>query len=148
MPSKVTIIGDKELSRFLTTLEGTQAIKNTIRVVSRKVKNSYVQGLKQNYKTGELQKSVFEKIAPNGKSSDVGSESGIARLIEYGTRPHTIEIKNKKVLSDGVDFFGPKVKHPGYRGNPALTKAYFKNVGSINATRLVKELKTEYAKIK
>jgi len=49
-----------------------------------------------------------------------------AIFVHFGTKPHTIEPKNKKALrwvDGGVFRFAKKVRHPGYRGDPFLYDA-------------------------
>jgi len=41
-----------------------------------------------------------------------------AVYLEDGTRPHTIKIKTRKVLSDTFQFYGKQVKHPGFKPRP------------------------------
>jgi hypothetical protein len=57
----------------------------------------------------------------------VGTNVEYAGAIEFGARPHTITAKNAKVLSDGKNFFGKKVNHPGFGGDSFLYWA-LKNV--------------------
>lgn len=53
-----------------------------------------------------------------------------AIYVHEGTRPHTIRVKNKKVLANrrSGQFFGREVKHPGTRKRPFLLEA-------VNSTR-------------
>jgi len=57
----------------------------------------------------------------------VGTNVEYAAAIEFGSRPHVIEAKNKKVLSNGKKFFGKRVNHPGWSGDSFLYWA-MKNV--------------------
>lgn len=50
----------------------------------------------------------------------VGTNVEYAESIEFGSRPHVIEVRNKKVLSNGTAFFGKKVNHPGFKGDSYL----------------------------
>ena len=66
-------------------------------------------------------------IRPEKKSKYtwiVGTNVGYGLYVEYGTGPHVIRVKNKKVLSDGKQFFGKEVMHPGTRAQPFLRPAF------------------------
>lgn len=53
----------------------------------------------------------------------VGTNVEYAAVVEEGSAPHVITIKNKKVLTDGKVFFGKSVNHPGTRARPYLRPA-------------------------
>jgi HK97 gp10 family phage protein len=61
----------------------------------------------------------------------VGSDKDYASHVEYGTRAHVIKIKNKKGLSDGTNFFGKSVQHPGTQAQPFLRPAYNKAINNL-----------------
>ena len=147
--SKVILIGDKELEKYIKEfpIKSEIAIKKVIKEKTTNTKRAYVTNIQQNKQTGDLEASVYKKIKRKGQTGEVGSDSFVSRLIEYGSKPHKIKIKNKKVLSDGVDFFGKEVKHPGYKGNPGLTRAFFKHIG-LRGQWLIEALKREFSKIK
>lgn len=42
---------------------------------------------------------------------------------ELPTRPHEIRVVEASVLTNGSEFFGRKVQHPGTKGSFALTRA-------------------------
>jgi hypothetical protein len=52
-----------------------------------------------------------------------GPRAPYAVFVHEGTRPHIIRVRSAKVLTDGVRFFGPQVRHPGTRAQPFLTQA-------------------------
>lgn len=81
--------------------------------------------------TGLLKRSIRSEFKKNDLTGEVivGAEHGI--YVEKGTRPHTIEIKNSKVLSDGKNIFGRKVKHPGTKAQPFLLPAYLDNQNKL-----------------
>ena len=61
--------------------------------------------------------------------------------LEFGTPPHIIRVKDKKVLSDGKSFFGKEVHHPGTRPNPFIRTAFETKLPKIiedNTTRHLK----------
>jgi len=150
MQSNVTVTGLKELNSYIGSLhtKGTAILKRVISQTARDAEKTYKSNLRQagNYKKGDLESSIYKDIKSGGLSAEVGSDSGISRLIEYGSRPHKIRVKNAPVLTDGVDFFGKEVNHPGYKGNPALTRTYFKIVG-LNGKKIVNRLKIEFSRV-
>jgi hypothetical protein len=70
--------------------------------------------------TWDLQ-SVINSVTPVFRTSDglyafeVRHEA--AKYLEFGTSPHEITVSEASVLTDGEDFFGTRVDHPG---TPAL----------------------------
>lgn len=50
-----------------------------------------------------------------------------ARLVEFGTAPHTIAMKRKSIMSDGETFYGKEVQHPGSTAHPFFYPAYRTN---------------------
>ena len=53
----------------------------------------------------------------------VGTPVEYGPAIEFGSMPHIIKVKDKKVLSDGKRIFGKSVKHPGNPAQPFLRPA-------------------------
>jgi len=153
MSKQVEIIGMKDLLGSIDPVRYNQEIIKEIKLTTERMKVDYVQNLRQGYKTpkqdrtGKLELSIDSEIKAGGKVGVVGSDSKIAPMIEFGTHPHTIRIKNKKILSDGVDFFGKEVKHPGYKGNPALARAWFKTIG-VAGKKFFNRLERRLDKIK
>ena len=93
-------------------------------------------------KTGEFISSI--EVSPTTRTSEtitttVGSSMtvtslegvsyNLGKLLETGTRPHKIVAVNARVLTDGENFFGKEVNHPG-------TKAYnfYQNALNKNKT--------------
>lgn len=56
-----------------------------------------------------------------------------AHLVEYGTKPHALAPKSKKVLKFGALFtyFRAKAKHPGARSNPFFRDAIRSQRGAV-----------------
>lgn len=54
---------------------------------------------------------------------EVSANTPYAGYVHEGTRPHIIRVKRATVLTDGKNFFGPIVRHPGTKPNPFLTRA-------------------------
>lgn len=52
------------------------------------------------------------------------SQTAYAPYVEYGTRPHIINVVNKRVLANvnTGDIFGPTVHHPGTAANPFIER--------------------------
>lgn len=87
---------------------------------------------------GTLRQSITSKMLTR-LSAEIVAEapySGFVHGFEQGgvwigTRPHDIEVKNKKVLANKRtgQFFGKKVHHPGTKANPFLWRG-LKNAGT------------------
>lgn len=54
---------------------------------------------------------------------EVSANTPYAGYVIGGTRPHVIRVRRAQVLTDGVNFFGKRVMHPGTKPNDFLTKA-------------------------
>ena len=54
-----------------------------------------------------------------------------ANIIEFGAKRHRIKIKNKTVLSEGQEFYGKEVNHPGFRKRPFMRPALDDNMDEI-----------------
>lgn len=76
-------------------------------------------------KTGNLRKGLKKKYSKKATGGTVTSKAAHSHLIEFGTRPHKIAVKNKKVLSDERTIFGKEVMHPGTKPRPFLQPAYY-----------------------
>src|SRR5690554_2724607 len=46
--------------------------------------------------------------------------------VEYGARPHVIHVRHKRVLSNGEEFFGREVLHPGNPPQPFMRPALYR----------------------
>ena len=72
-------------------------------------------------KTGRLLRSI--NVTRKNKFAEIRVDAPYALFVEMGTKAHTIEAKNGKVLgTPKVGFFGKKVKHPGTRAQPFILK--------------------------
>lgn len=71
--------------------------------------------------TGRLMNSF--KINVGRTTVEVGTPVQYAAALEYGKKPQTIPIKEASILSDGVNFFGASVKHPGIAPRPFMEPA-------------------------
>lgn len=79
-------------------------------------------------KTGALFRSIYKKPIDGG--FEIGADNKIAPyaiFVHWGTKPHTIEPKEKKALKfvggSGMFVFAKKINHPGYQGDPFITNA-------------------------
>ena len=65
-----------------------------------------------------------------------GKSYNLGKLLETGTMPHKIVAVNARVLTDGENFFGKEVNHPG-------TRAYnfYQNALNKNKTNYKKRIK-------
>ena len=65
-----------------------------------------------------------------------GKSYNLGQLLETGTRPHKIVAINSRVLTDGENFFGKEVNHPG-------TRAYnfYRNALNNNKTNYKNRIK-------
>jgi len=70
---------------------------------------------------------LFNSIDINiGRSTfEVGTDISYASTMEFGTKKKNfaIKIKEKKSLSNGIDFFGREVIHPGIEARPFMKPA-------------------------
>lgn len=74
----------------------------------------------------------------------VRAQAKYAAAQEFGTKPYTIKVKNKKVLYNHKTktFFGKEVKHPGIKG-----KSYFYDNARIEINLMYKRIKKELKKL-
>ena len=86
--------------------------------------------------TGRLRSSIAVEVG-KGASAVIGTNVKYAKYVEFGTKPHEIRIKNAKVLTDGKDFFGKEVHHPGTKPQPFLRPAFITKV--VNLGKYLKE---------
>lgn len=142
MKSKVEMRGGKEFEELLSQLPPAVARRvsaNALRAGGRIVRDDAK--LRVPVKTGELKKAlkvrtVRKTQSPNHRTVRVGvlgKEGPLAHLIEFGTSPHVIAPKRKKVLADPVtgQVFGVKVAHPGNPPQPYLRPAFDTKKGEV-----------------
>ena len=121
------------------TLTGTEAIRDQFARLNRTAQfkamaktsqelYDYVElAADKHTKTGALFQSVFQKR--EGETFLIGNDlqrAPHAAFVHWGTRPHDIRPKRKKVLrwaSGNYFVFAKVVKHPGYKGDPWLKRA-------------------------
>lgn len=62
--------------------------------------------------TGNLRNNVVY----NANKKRLESNAPYSGFVEYGTKAYTVTVKNAKVLTDGVSFFGKQVNIPARKG--------------------------------
>jgi len=89
-------------------------------------------------KTGNMARMIRMLIIGKGFTGDVISQANYSNDVENGTKPHTITVKNKKVLagparkapsgwtniSGDYAIYGKSVKHPGTKAQPFMMPAF------------------------
>jgi hypothetical protein len=128
---------------FKIKSEAQNRLKGMGHVVTSRLRNSiHVQGEgsnigdnKESYsdENGKSYSSILLTAALAKGEIAVGSNVEYASSIELGSKPHIIEAKNKKALSNGSVIFGKRVNHPGYVGDSFLYWA-MKNVDVTKST--------------
>jgi len=102
-------------------------LKNSLFVKANKPLNRPDNAQTYSDNKGKSYKSDLSTVQLKPDELAVGTNVEYASAIEFGSRPHVIEAKNKKVLSNGKMFFGKRVNHPGWSGDSFLYWA-MKNV--------------------
>ena len=78
--------------------------------------------------TGALFRSIVARPLGDGSQWEIGHDLQVAPhalFVHWGTRPHKIKPKNKKMLRfpvGGKFAFAREVNHPGYHGDPWLAE--------------------------
>jgi HK97 gp10 family phage protein len=99
--------------------------------------------------TGELRESIGVQVQPGRVV--VGPTAAHATYVEYGTKPHIIEPKNKKALAfkvNGKTVIVKRVQHPGTKAQPFVRPAFdawVETLGPAVADAHVKYLMREVA---
>lgn len=77
---------------------------------------------------GDLLESIEPEYSPDGLIGRVWVGTDHWQPTEYGSEPHIIEVRNKKVLADkeAGEFFGKVVHHPGNAAQPFMRPALFR----------------------
>ena len=135
------IIGQKELNLKLNRIKGItkKAVKIGLLQGGNVIKNAAIENIKKNgtIKTRTMSRSLEVKPLAGELAVLIGSpidDPPYPTYIEFGTAPHVISIKNKKVLADGKGkFFGKKVNHPGTQAKPFLRPALDENIKAIES---------------
>ena len=110
----------------------TSRLKNSIYVKTKKPTLTPTNQLSYSDTTGKSYKSDLTTVNLTDLEGAVGTNVEYAPAIELGARPHVIEAKNRKVLSNGKKIFGKRVNHPGFGGDSFLYWA-MKNVNILQS---------------
>lgn len=89
--------------------------------------------------SGYLRSSIKSRVIPAGSQfvGIVGTTTGYAWYVEFGTSPHVIRAKRASVLANSKgDVFGPVVHHPGTKAQPFLRPALDDLAGHTFRSRL------------
>ena len=97
--------------------------------------------------TGALFRSIIARPLGDGSQWEIGHDLQVAPhalFVHWGTKPHKIKPKNKKMLRfpvGGKFAFAREVNHPGYKGDPWLAdqaaeapKIFERRVNALLAT--------------
>lgn len=112
----------KEVDRFLQ-----KATKDAGKLILQTEKNEVP------IKTGQLRRSIVMDYAPISVS--IYPTVNYAIGLNFGTKPHTILPRAKKVLrfkSGGGWVFATRVNHPGTKANPFVERTVTKSEGGVN----------------
>ena len=77
--------------------------------------------------SGDLQEDIDYEIVSDTEAR-IGSDLDYAASVELGSRPHIIRARAGGVLTDGSEFFGPEVNHPGTPAQPYLRPALYEGL--------------------
>lgn len=126
MKLTVSVTGDKAAAASLQRL-GTHLPRLALDRTAEELEE-YIEGeAGKHSKTGKLFASIYKRRMPDGW--ELGHDLQVAQhalFVHWGAKPHLIKPKNKKALrwpAGGAFRFAKVVKHPGYRGDPWLTRA-------------------------
>ena len=140
-----------DITKFLTNFVNKfpNELRKEVKNSAVRLEKTYKARLRHNghYQTGDLESSIRHELFNNGHSAAVGSDSLISIFMEKGIKPHKIRVKKAKVLTDGVDFFGKEVNHPGFKGTHDLAYSFDSVIGD-NQNKFIKRLKKRLDKIK
>lgn len=124
---KVSISGVEGVQQSLARLV-PQSEKAALELAER-IHELAREGADKHTKTGALIDSLGHgprKIPGGWKISHNRQRAPHAVFVHWGTRPHTIQPKKRKVLRwagpDGF-IFAKAVRHPGYKGDPWMVRA-------------------------
>lgn len=122
------IIGTEALRRNLLRLVPDLAREATAETAQQVFDNAR-EAASAHTKTGALVRSLKVKKLPGGDRYEVAHDLQVAPhalFVHWGTRPHDIRPRNKKTLrwvGHNGFVFAQLVHHPGYKGDPYLTRA-------------------------
>jgi HK97 gp10 family phage protein len=80
--------------------------------------------------SGKLFRSIQNRVRQSGPGQmqavvgPASKERYIANFLEFGTKPHVVEVKDKKALATGGTILGREIQHPGAAPHPFLRPAF------------------------
>ena len=125
---RVEVIGTGDLMQRIADFGDKQSGK-VLKEVAQEVFNRALAGAEKHTKTNALVDSLGpgpRKIPGGYEISHDLQRAKHGLYVHWGTRPHVIKPKEKKVLrwpSGGSFAFAKAVNHPGYKGDPWLVHA-------------------------
>ena len=137
MTIKVKIEGLDKLAQGIKRAPAL-GIDETSKAVQKSVNLIWNQSLKEspvNKQTGggNLRQNIKARMLTK-LSGEVEAKAPYSLYVHEGTRPHIIEVKNKKVLANKRtgEIFGKRVNHPGTKANQFFIRAIEKSKIKIN----------------
>ncbi len=128
MKIEIKVKGIEELKRNIGRYKSAfnQVLEAAVLAGCLPIQNEAKQRIRK--KTRTTASSIHSEIVerrPSYAMGAVGSDSEVARHLEFGTKPHVIVPKNKKALYwPGAAHPVKKVSHPGTPPYPFLRPAY------------------------
>lgn len=136
MAITVTVQGVEKLITDLAKL--TPAIERSVILrMSQVAYDSAQAGAGRHSKTGALFRSLYNRSIPKGR--EVGHDPQMAPhalFVNFGTRPHKIYPKKKKLLrwaANGRWYSKHEVNHPGYLGDNYMQRAADESIRQFRA---------------
>lgn len=120
---KTTIVGNRDIAgRFTSFVDGR---RQASRQANRETAAEVIRRWRQYTRSRRIARNL-QAISQGDARIVISVDSSIGFnpvFEEYDTRPHIIEVRDKQVLTDGTNFFGRRVKHPGTTGSHAGRRA-------------------------
>lgn len=127
MKINTVVLGTEAVRREM--LRVSTAPRMALAATAEKIEDFVAGEAAKHNKTGALVQSVYLRRA--GEDYDIGHDgqrAPEALFVHWGTKAHEIKPKRKgkstlRWSAGGVFHFAKKVQHPGYRGDPWMTRA-------------------------
>ena len=144
---RLTISGDEALQARFQSL--TKVMKTTFwNYVRTDLQDNLLKNVKPHHVTGKLERNVYAKTTDDGVEAGIrtdgtevswnGKRVSYGVFVNYGTKPHTIEAKDKKALrwvgAGGAFAFAKSVQHPGTKASHFIersAKTTFENLDKM-----------------
>lgn len=134
----LTITGIKELQDLTNDIVTKYPYEVVVEITEEVYKQAKKNIIPHSRPQGQLETNLDKRVYRNPSRGEVyiddsgmlvhwrGQPRNYAIFVHFGTAPHDITPKNKKALrwnTVGGFAFAKKVEHPGYKGDPFMTKA-------------------------